>query len=83
MCGCVQIIGDETAQMVGIVSGVHDDMLRIRETLDQPKRLRAITPLAGRDDNSDRQSKSVNCGMYLGGQAAFGTANSGSFKPPF
>lgn len=81
--GCTQIIGDESAQMIGIVSGVHDDVLRFRQPFDEPKRLRAITPLTGRDDSSNWQAKGIDCGMDLCGQAAFRATNTGSFKPPF
>lgn len=50
---------------------------------EQPARLRAIPPLAGRDREADRQAEGVHRDVYLGGQAAFGTADTGSFKPPF
>ncbi len=82
MRGCAQIIGDESAQMVGIIGGIHDDVLRVRQPFDQSTRLRAVTPLTGGDDGSDWQFECVDRRMDLRGQAAFGTANTGSFKPP-
>ena len=80
---CAQIISDERSQMVCIISGIHDDVLSVCQPFDQPARLRAVTPLAGCDDGSDRQAQGIDCRMYLGRQAAFGPANTGSFKPPF
>jgi hypothetical protein len=32
---------------------------------------------------TDRQTKRVHGGVDLGGQAAFGATDTGSFKPPF
>ena len=80
---CAKIIGDECPQMIGIVGSVHDDMLRCGQTFDQPTRLRAVTPLSGRDYGSDRQPKRIHRSVDFGGQAAFGATNTGSFKPPF
>jgi hypothetical protein len=54
-----------------------------RQPLDQIPRLRAVAPLAGCDVEPDRQTERIDGGMDLGGQAAFGTADTGSFKPPF
>ena len=83
MCGCAKIIRDERAQMIRIIGRVHDDMLRFGQPFDQTARLRAGTPLAGCDDSPDRQAKGIHCRVDLGGQTAFGVANTGSFKPPF
>jgi len=83
VCGCVQIIGDESAQMIRVISRVHDNVLRGCEAFDQTARLWAVAPLARSDDGADRQSKRVDGRMNLGRQAAFGAANTGSFKPPF
>ena len=83
MRGCAQIICDELPQMISIIGGVHDDMLRVCQPFDQATRLWAVTPLAGCDDGPDRQAEGIHSGMYLGGQSAFGAANTGSFKPPF
>ena len=58
-------------------------MLRIRQPFDQPARLWAVAPLAGGDRKADRQPEGIDRGVDLGGQAAFGAANTGSFKPPF
>lgn len=78
-----EVISDEGAQMIGVISRIHDDMADSLETLDQATRLRAVTPLAGGDREPDRQTKGVDSGVDLRSQAAFGTANCGSFKPPF
>ena len=83
MCGCVQIIGDESAQMIGVIGRVHDDVLRGCEAFDQAACLWAVAPLAVSDDGADRQPERIDCRMNLGRQAAFGAANTGSFKPPF
>ncbi|SFU76263.1 hypothetical protein SAMN04488527_1152 [Aliiroseovarius crassostreae] len=84
MRSCAQIIGDESAQVVGVVGGIHDDVLRVCHPFDQPRRLRAAPPpLSGGDDGSDWQSEGVDRRMGFRGQATFGTANAGSFKPPF
>lgn len=53
------------------------------KSLDQAACLGAVAPLSGCDSKADRQAKGVYGGMDLGGQAAFGAANTGSFKPPF
>ena len=83
MRGCPQIIGDEHAQMVCIVGGVHDDVLCVRQPFDQPSCLWAVTPLTGGDGGSDWQPKGVDRRVSLCGQATFGATNTGSFKPPF
>ena len=79
MRGCAQIIGDEIAQVIGIVGRVHDDMLRLCQPLDQPARLRAVAPLTRCDHRSDGQAKRVDGCVDLCRQATFGAANTGSF----
>ena len=69
--------------MIGVVSRIHDDMLRIRQAFDEAARLRAIPPLARCDDKSDRQAERIDSGVDFRRQPAFGAANTGSFKPPF
>lgn len=69
--------------MIGVICRVHDHVLGVCQPLDQSPGLRAVAPLARRDCEPDRQAKRVNSGMDFRGQAAFGAANSGSFKPPF
>jgi len=81
VCGCVQIIGDESAQMIGVIGRVHDDVLRGCEAFDQAACLWAVAPLAGSDDGADRQPEGVDRRVDLRGQATFGTTNTGSFKP--
>ena len=78
-----QVIKDEFPQMIGVVSRIRDDMPDASQPFDQPARLWAITPLPRCDRKPNGQAERVNCCMYLGGQATFGTANTGSFKPPF
>lgn len=78
-----KVAGDETAQMVGVICSIADDMLDTAQPLDEPTRLRAVGPLARGDRNADRQTKRVHCRVDLRGQAAFGAADTGSFKPPF
>lgn len=81
--GCAEIIGNEGSQVIGVIGGVHNNVLRRRQTFNQATRLRAVAPLTGCNRDADRQAKRIDSGMYFGGQAAFGTANTGSFKPPF
>ena len=83
VCCRAKIIGDECPQMIGIVGGVHDDMLRCGQTFDQRTRLPAVTQSAGCDTGSDQQSLRIHCSVDFGGQATFGATNTGSFKPPF
>ena len=49
----------------------------------QAARLRAVSPLAGRDRDADRQAKRVNCSVDLRCQAAFGATDRVSLSPPF
>ncbi len=51
---CAQIIGYEIPQMIGIIGCIHDDVTDALQTFDQTARLRAVTPLSGRDQCSDR-----------------------------
>jgi hypothetical protein len=53
------------------------------QTFDQTTRLRAIAPMAGRDNEPDWQTQSIDSRVDLRGQTASGAANTGSFKPPF
>ena len=81
-CG-VQVIGDEPAQRLGVVSGVGDDMADARPVSDQPLGLRAVGPMARRDREPDRQAERVHSRMDLGRQTAAGAADGVSFRPPF
>ena len=83
MCGGTKIFGDESTQVIGIVGRIHDDVLGVRQPLDQAQCLWAVAPLAGCDREPDRQAKGIDGGVDFGGQTAFGAANTGSFKPPF
>lgn len=78
-----EIICDEIAKIIGIIGGIHDDMTHTRQPFDQARRLRTIAPLSGRDGEPDRQAQGIYRRMELRGQATFGTADTGSFKPPF
>ncbi len=69
--------------MIGIVRRIADDVADTRKPVDQAARLRAVGPLAGGDDRPERQAERIDRRMNFGGQAAFGPANTGSFKPPF
>lgn len=80
---CAKAVGDISAQVIGIVGCVRDDVLNTLKTFDQAARLGAIAPVAGRDRAPDRQAQSIDGRMDFGCQAASGTANTGSFKPPF
>ena len=62
-----QIIGDEAAQVIGIISRIHDDMTNTLQAFDQTARLRAVAPLAGRDRGSDRQAERIHRSVDFGG----------------
>lgn len=81
--GGVQVIGDEPAQRLGVVSGVGDDMADTRQVSDQPLGLRAVGPMALRDREPDRQAERVHSRMDLGRQTAAGAADGVSFRPRF
>jgi len=83
MSRCAEFISNESPQVIGVISGIHDDMPYTRQPFNEAARLRTVAPLTGRDRETDRQAKGVNGSMYLGGQATFGATNTGSFKPPF
>lgn len=65
MCARAQIVGNESAKVIGIVGRIHDHMLRVRQPSGQAARLRAVTPLAGRDHGSDRQAERIDGGVDL------------------
>ena len=69
--------------MVGVVARIGDDMADPLQPLDQPTRLRAVTPVSGRDQEPDRQPQGIDGGMDLGRQATSGSPDGVSFKPPF
>lgn len=78
-----ELAGDEVSQVIGIIACIHDDLTDPGEPRDQPPSLWAIPPVSGSDQEADRKSQGIDGGMDLGGQAATGTADCGSFKPPF
>jgi len=67
---CVQLGGDEAAQVIGIVGGVGDDMADPLQPLDQTARLRAVAPVPGRDLEPDGQAERIDGGVDLGRQPA-------------
>ncbi len=79
----VEVFGDESAQTIRIVGGVGNHMADAVEPFEQVARLRTIAPLPRRDEDTDRQPQGIYGGMYFGGQAAFGSPDPASFKPPF
>ncbi len=80
---CIKFINDEGPQVISIISRICHDVPDARKPLDQAARLRAITPLTGRNREADRQAKRVDCGVDFRGQAAFGASDCVSFSPPF
>lgn len=78
-----EIFCDKIAKIICIIGGIHDDMTHASQPFDQALCLRTIAPLSGRDGEPDWQTQGIDSGMDLGGQATFGAANTGSFKPPF
>ena len=81
--GGPQIVGDEAAQCVGVVSGIRDDVADADQTAEQPLGLRALGPLAGRNREPDRQAERVHRRMDPGRQTAPGAPDGVSLKPPF
>lgn len=80
---CAEAVGNVLAKMICVISRVGDHMADARQAFDQSTGLGAIAPLAGRDRQPGRQAEGVNLCMDFCGQATFGSANTGSFKPPF
>lgn len=78
-----QLIGDEAAQVVGIIGCIHDDVLRPCQPFDQATRLWTVTPLTRRDRKPDGKPERVDGSVDLCGKAAFGSTDTGSLKPPF
>lgn len=83
LCLGREAVRDVIAQVIGITGCVCDDVANALQTFDQGARLGAIAPVAGRDCEPDRQAQGIDSGVDLRCQAASGTANTGSFKPPF
>lgn len=52
--GGPQVIGDEPAQRIGVVSGIGDDMSDTCKVSDQALGLRTVGPMARRDRETDR-----------------------------
>lgn len=80
---CAKTVRDVAAQMIGVVGRVGDNVADAGQAFDQTAGLRTIAPLAGRDRGPDRQAKRIDSRVDFRRQAAFGAANTGSFKPPF
>ncbi len=80
---CPEFAGNEIAQVIRIIARIRDDMSDTFQPLDQPARLRAVAPVSGGDENPDRQPQRIDRSMDLGGQAAPGSPDGVSFKPPF
>lgn len=78
---CTKAVGDAGARMICVLCRVGNHVAVVWNSVDQILRLRAITPMAGRDREPDRQAGSIDCRMESGRQAAPGTADTGSFKP--
>ena len=83
LCGRAEVVGDEIAQMIGVVACLGDDVADPLQALDQPAGLRAVAPVPGRDQKPDRQPRGIDGGMDPGGQPAPGPPDGVSFKPPF
>lgn len=79
--GCAEVIANHLSRLIVIIGRIHDDETDALQTFDCSLRPRATALLAGGDDGSDRQPEGIDRRMDLRGQAAFGSANTGSFKP--
>lgn len=56
---CSEITRIEPAEVIGVTGRVRHDMAGTGQPVDQPLRLRAIAPLAGRDRSADRHPKRI------------------------
>lgn len=63
---CAEVAGDETAQMVGIICGIANDMPDTSQSFNEPTRLRAVGPLAGGDRRAIGQTERIHRRMDLG-----------------
>lgn len=81
MRGCAEVIANVLSRLIVIVGRIHDNETDALQAFDYSLRLRAKALLAGGDDGSDRQPKGIGRRMDFRGRAAFGSANTGSFKP--
>ncbi|MFT3690208.1 hypothetical protein [Paenirhodobacter sp.] len=76
--GGTQVMGDETAQRLGVLSGVGHDMTGANKTRDQP--------LCGRsaqcDHEPDRQAERVHDRVDPGRRPTAGEADGARFDPP-
>lgn len=68
--GCAEVIGNEGAERIGIVSGIGDDMADSLQTAQERLGLRAVTIVSRRRVDTDRQTQSVDGRMQLGRQPA-------------
>ena len=78
-----EVCADELAQVIGVISGICDDMADALQTFDQAACLRAIPPLTRRNLEPDGQTERTNGSVDLRRQAALGPSDGVSFKPPF
>lgn len=79
---CTDVVGDEGAQVVGVVGGVGDDVADAIEPFEQAAGLWAAAPMSRRDLEAQRQTEGVDRGVDLGGQPASGATDRMSFRPP-
>lgn len=78
-----EVVGDKPTQMISVIGCIRHHMPDAFQPFDQAARLRAVTPLTGRDRDADRQAKRVNRCVDLRRQAAFGATDRVSLNPPF
>ena len=69
-------------KVFGIVGAVGDDMTRL-VALDEGGCEQHLTAVARAGDKTQRIAKTVTCGVKLGGQATFGTADPLGIRSPF
>lgn len=65
-----EVIGNEPAQVIGVIGRIRHDMSDARKPLDQATRLRTIAPLTRRDFEADRQSQRIHGSMDFRRQTA-------------
>src|SRR5688572_16655733 len=81
--GCAEVVGNESAQRISIVSCVGDDMANALQTGQEGLRLWAVAILSGRRMDPQRQADRIDGRVQLGRQSAARATDGGSFSPPF
>ncbi len=80
--GRAETVGDESAQRIGIIGGVGDDVADAFQACQQCLGLRTIAPLSGCRMDADWQANGIDRCMQLGCQTTAGPADRLNLAPP-